>query len=41
MEFMELTQGGCTVMLYKAKFRELAHFSPHITGDDERKAMKF
>lgn len=41
MEFMELIQGSKMVLQYKANFMELAKFSSHISGDDERKAMEF
>lgn len=41
LEFIELTQGNLTILQYKAKFMELAHFTPHIVADEECKAMKF
>lgn len=41
LEFMELIQGNKTVLQYKAKFIELARFSPHIALVDTRNSKKF
>ncbi|XP_028105993.1 uncharacterized protein LOC114305070 [Camellia sinensis] len=40
-EFQELKQGRISVAEYKAKFIELARFSPHMVDTDYKKAHKF
>ncbi|XP_043699971.1 uncharacterized protein LOC122650637 [Telopea speciosissima] len=39
-EFMHLTQGSQTVMMYERKFEELSRYAPHMVSTEEMKARK-
>ncbi|XP_043698650.1 uncharacterized protein LOC122649528 [Telopea speciosissima] len=40
-EFMHLTQGSQTVMMYKRKFEELSRYAPHMVSTEEMKTRQF
>ncbi|XP_043714573.1 uncharacterized protein LOC122662935 [Telopea speciosissima] len=40
-EFMYLTQGSQTVMMYERKFEELSRYTPHMVSTEEMKARQF
>ncbi|XP_043699911.1 uncharacterized protein LOC122650574 [Telopea speciosissima] len=40
-EFMHLTQGNQTVMMYERKFEELSRYAPHMVSTKEMKARQF